>query len=128
MASAREQKLAQHGAGGDVSVADVECGLGLVDAAAARLGEDVADEQRDDDAGEGGDEDYADVMRGWRLALQQDGEPVDGHAEADDEQAGDDADEDGEQQQQALFAVGGDAGCGLHGWGVGIERFGGADW
>ena len=52
MASAERRNLPIDGAEGDVAVADVEGGLGLVDAAAADVGEDVAGEQRDDNAGE----------------------------------------------------------------------------
>ena len=105
-----EEELADDGAEGDVAVVDVECGLGLVDAAAADVGEDVAGEDGDDEARGGGNEDKARLMWVGRRAEQQDAEPLDGHAEGDDEQAGDDADEDGEQKEDALFAARGDAG------------------
>jgi hypothetical protein len=43
-------------------------------------------------------------MRLRRRAEQQHAEPFDGHPEGDYQQAGDDADEDGEQKKDSFFA------------------------
>ena len=104
MASAESRNLPTTVRTGDVSVADVESSLGLVDAAAACLRKDVAHQQSDDQSRDGGYDDQAQLVRLWRGTAQQHAQPVDGHAERDNQQAGDDADEDREQQQQTLFS------------------------
>jgi hypothetical protein len=44
------------------------------------------------------------LVRLRRRAAQQYAQPVDGHAEAHHQQAGDDADEDGEQKEEAFLS------------------------
>ena len=120
---AREE-LRDDGAERDVAVRDVDGGLGLLDAAAARHREDEARPRGGhDQAGQRGHEHDAREGRLERRPEQQQPAPFDRDAEADDREAGEDADQDGEQQEQLrLLEPGQDDAprrCGIGGEGCG---------
>ena len=92
-------------AGGRVAtVAGTDRAPALFYAGAADGGKDVARKHRDEEAGDDGNDDDARLVGRGSRSLEEDREPLDCHAEGDDEEAGDDADEDGEEEEETLFA------------------------
>ena len=93
-------ELRDDGTEGDVAVRDVHGGLCLLDTAAARRREDEDDQRGDQQADHRGHEHDAREGRLERRPEQQQPAPFNRDAEADDREAGEDADQDGEQQKQ----------------------------
>jgi hypothetical protein len=106
------EEFSDDGAEGDVAVVDIEGGFGLVDAAAARGGEEPDDERGHDQARNGGNEEQAQLAGMGCGPEREDLDPLDSDAEGDHQQTGNDSDEDGENEEQALIAGGCDA---IHG-------------
>ena len=80
-------EFSDHGANGNVAVVDVERGLGLIDAAAASLGEEVFDQEAEQQADQHGSKQQTILTRVRHGAEQPHAQPLDGHAEADDQQS-----------------------------------------
>ena len=97
-------EFADGGFEGNVAVVDVEGGLGLIHAAAARQGKEMDDEDGDQQAGERGREKKPEPGGLGARAQEIDAAPVDGEAKADHGKPGKDADKDGKDEEKAIFA------------------------
>ena len=100
----RRDELADGGAEGNIAVIDVERGLGLIDPAAARSRENVDDQHGDDQAGEAGGQQHPDGRERVARSQEIDAAPLNGEAEADNGEGGEDSDEDRKDQEEMLFA------------------------
>ena len=100
IASAQVTNFAMTVRNGDVAVRDVDGRLRLLHAAAARRREDEDDQRGDHQPEQRGHQHDAREGRLERRPEQQQPAPLDRDAEADDGEAGEDADQDGEQQEE----------------------------
>ena len=109
-----EKELPCHGLRRNVAVVYVERALGLVDAAAARLGEKSDGQESDDQSGERRDEHDPRPGRVHRAAQQENARPSDGDAEEDDGKAREGSDGDGQKEEELLLADAENAGGASH--------------
>ena len=98
------RELARHGGGGHDAVGDVDGGLGVNDAAALRFREHIADHQGGDDGAERGRDDGRDGIAHAGEAKGGPADRVDCDMKTNDEEAGRDANQDRQQQQELRVA------------------------